>query len=91
MTLKGKRILLVKPLMKESPIKLSDEAQKSLDEENVKFYTRLKIFEVGDMVFDYKKNDEVYVATDALKNSEIIDMNGTITMLINEGSIVIKW
>jgi hypothetical protein len=91
MKLQGKRILLTKPEMKESVVQLTDEVKAKLEAEQMKKWTALEIFEIGDEVTKYKKGDRVYVTSDALQGAEAIPFDEVIKLMIYEGQVAILW
>lgn len=89
--LRGRRILLIKPVLKESSIELSAETKANLEAENMKQWTALEVFAVGEDVEDVVVGDKVYVPTYGLQQAEIIDIDKTLYMMISEGDIAIIW
>jgi hypothetical protein len=91
--LTGKKILLTKPVRKESTIKLSEEAKAALDAEAMKDWTSLEIFAIGTDVTNKNAvaGAKVYVPTYALQSCEILEVDGALRMMITEGDIAIYW
>jgi hypothetical protein len=89
--LRGRRILLIKPIKKESPIQLTAETESILEAENMKQWTALEVFAVGEDVDEVFPGDKVYVPTYGLQQSEIIKINDVLYMMINEADIAIIW
>ena len=91
--LTGKKVLLTKPVRKESAIQLSDEAKAKLDEEAMKDWTALEIYAIGTDVTkeNVKPGEKVYVPTYALQSSEIIEVDNALRMMVNESDIAIIW
>ena len=57
----------------------------------MKEWTHLNVCAVGTDVTDVKVGDKVYVRTGALHNAEIIDLNGSIKMMVTIHDIVMVW
>lgn len=91
--LTGKRVLLTKPVRKESSIQLSDDARAALDAEAMKSWTALEIYAVGTEVANKNAvvGAKVYVPTYGLESSEIIEVEGALRMMIYEGDIALYW
>jgi hypothetical protein len=91
--LTGKKILITKPVRKESSIQLSDEAKAALDADAMKSWTSLEIFAIGADVTNKNAvpGAKVYVPTYALTSSEILEVDGALRMMISEGDIAIYW
>jgi len=92
--LKGSRVLLSKPFVKESAIELSASDRASIEEEQMlKEWTKLEVFAIGDKVSDADivPGKRVYVSTGALTQAEKIEIEGEVKLLINELSILIVW
>tara|TARA_R110001632_G_scaffold231958_1_gene371555 strand:- start:37 stop:336 length:300 start_codon:yes stop_codon:yes gene_type:complete len=93
--LRGQRILIDKPEKKEEENKLdlilSESDEKDLEKDMMKEWTHLNVCAVGTDVTDVKVGDKVYVKTGALHNAEIIDLNGSIKMMVTIHDIVMIW
>jgi co-chaperonin GroES (HSP10) len=89
--LRGRRILLIKPVLKESSIELSAETKAALEAENMKQWTALEVFAVGDDVEEVKAGDKVYVPTYGIQQAEIIDIDKVLYLIISEGDVAIIW
>ena len=90
MNLKGKRILIEKPVRPESGVILTDEAKASVEAEMFKQYTQLSVAEVGDEVTGIKPGDKVYIGS-ALANCEVVDIDGKIYFIAYESNVAIIW
>ena len=90
MKLHGKRILIEKPIKPESQVILTPEAEASMEQEWMKTWNKLKVFAVGSDCVHVQPGDMVYVGN-ALAQSEIIDIDGTIYFLVNEAAVCITW
>lgn len=88
--LRGRRILIEKPVRPESAIELTEEVKMSLDHEFMKKWSRLKVYAVGEDVTDVKVGDEVYVGS-ALTTSEILEIEGKHFLMIGEHEVAIVW
>lgn len=91
MILKGKRVLLSKPIIEKSPIELSPEVQESIDRYNMTKWTHLEVFAVGDLVSDFKPGDLVYLPKTALEQCDVIDVDGNIKLMVSDFQIAIVW
>ena len=90
MNLRGKRILIEKPVRPDSGVILTDEAKASMDAEFMKSWTKLRVVAVGDEVTSIKVGDKVYVGS-ALANSEIVEIEGYMFFIVYESSVAIIW
>lgn len=90
LVLKGKRVLIEKPVRPESGVILTEEAQASVDAEFMKSWTKLRVVAVGDEVTGVKTGDKVYVGS-ALANSEIVEIEGYMFFIVYESNISIVW
>ncbi len=91
--LTGRRVLLTKPVRKESSIELSDETKAALDAEAMKDWTALEVYAIGTDVTkpNLVPGKKVYVPTYSLQSSEILEVGGALRMMINEGDVAIIW
>ena len=89
--LRGRRILLTKPVKKESAIQLSAETSAALDAEAMKQWTALEVYAIGEDVEEVATGDKVYVPTFGLQQAEILEVGGALRMMISEGDIAIVW
>lgn len=91
MRLRGNRILLNKPEIKESPIELSEKDKALVEAELRKSWSHLEIYAVGENVESIKAGDQVYVRVSALELAEKIEIEGQMKFLIHEQDIAIVW
>jgi hypothetical protein len=91
--LTGRRVLLTKPVRKESSIELSDETKAQLDAEAMKDWTALEIYAIGTSVTktNIVPGKKVYVPTYALQSSEIVEIDGALRMMVADDDIAIIW
>ena len=94
--LRGNRIMLDKPAKKEKEegkldLILSPEMEAKSEEASMEEWTHLNVHAVGEEVKDIKHGDKVYVKTGALHNAEIIDIDGSIKMMVTIHDIVMVW
>lgn len=92
--LRGRRVLVNAPIADapKSVIELSPEVQDQIDQELMKKWTRLEVYEVGDEVTDLAKGDKVYIPSGALQNAERIVFSDTdIKFLVDDYVIGIIW
>ena len=90
MKLHGKRLLIEKPIKPESQVLLSEEAEAAMEQDWMKSWTKLKVFAVGSDCNIVAPGDLVYIGN-ALANSEIIDIDGTLYILVKEAAVCITW
>jgi len=91
MKLKGKRVLLSRPVIEKSTIELSPEVQASLDQENMKKWTHLEVFAVGDLVTEIQVGEIVYIPSNVLNQSDIVEVDGEVKLMISDFQIAIAW
>jgi uncharacterized paraquat-inducible protein A len=91
MKLKGKRVLLSRPVIGKSAIEISPEVQESLDRENMKKWTNLEVFAVGELVENIKVGDRVYVPKGALERCDVVDVNNEVKLMISDFDVAIVW
>jgi len=88
--LKGKRILIEKPVRPESQVILTEDVQANLEAEFMKSWSKLNVVATGDECTSVKAGDQVYIGT-ALANCEIIDIDDTVYFIAYENNIAIIW
>jgi hypothetical protein len=88
--LKGKRILIEKPVRPESQVILTEDVQANLEAEFMKSWSKLKVVATGDECTSVKAGDQVYIGT-ALANCEIIEIDSTVYFIAYENNIAIIW
>jgi hypothetical protein len=91
MKLHGKRILVNKPEVKESAFELSEKDKALLEADMRTKWTALEIFAVGDEVEKFEVGDKVYLQMNALNTSEVIDVEGSLKLMVREHDIAITW
>ena len=91
MKLKGKRVLLSRPVLEKSAIELTPEVQASLDQENMKKWTHLEVFAVGDQVTDINVGDVVYLPKGAIEQCDVLEVEGEIKLMTSDFQIAIVW
>jgi len=91
MKLKGKRVLLSRPVIEKSAIELSPEVQATLDQENMKKWTHLEVFAVGDSVTEIQVGESVYIPSGVLQNADIVEIDGEIKLMVSDFQIAIVW
>ncbi len=88
--LKGKRILIEKPVRKESAVILGEDVQAGIDADMMKQWSRLKVVAVGDECTSVKVGDQVYIGS-ALANCEVVDIDGAVYFIAYESNVAIIW
>ncbi len=91
MKIKGKRVLLSKPFVEKSAIEISPEVQESIDRENMKKWTHLEVFAVGELVEGVSIGDKVYIPKSGLERSEVVEVEGDIKLMVSDFDIAIIW
>lgn len=91
MKLKGKRVLLSKPELEKSPIHMTLEVQENLDRENMKKWTHLEVFAVGESVEGITVGDVVYIPKGGLERSDVVEVDGEIKLMVSDFDIAIIW
>lgn len=91
MQLKGKRVLLNKPEVKESAIQLSDADKMALEMDMRKTWTKLEVYAIGDEVESVKVGDKVYIGITGLQSSEAVELEGNMKLMVAERDIAIVW
>ena len=91
MKLHGKRILVNKPEVKESAFELSEKDKALLEADMRSKWTALDIFAVGDEVERFAVGDKVYLQMNALNTAEVVDIDGSLKLMVREHDIAITW
>jgi hypothetical protein len=91
MQLKGKRVLLNKPEVKESPFELSESDKHALEMDMRKTWTKLEVYAIGDEVESVKVGDKVYMGITGLQASEAVELEDGIKLMVAERDIAIVW
>lgn len=89
--LKGKRVLLNKPQINDLGLELSQETKEQLMQEEMKKYTELEIYAVGDEVTDFEEGQLVYVSPSVLAYAEILPIDGDDRIMIRDMDISLIW
>lgn len=91
MKLKGKRVLLSKPEIEKSAIHITPEVQENMDRENMKKWTHLEVFAVGENVEGITVGDMVYIPKAALERSDVIEVEGEIKLMVSDFDVAVIW
>lgn len=91
MQLKGKRVLLNKPEVKESQFELSESDKHALEMDMRKTWTKLEVYAIGDEVESVKVGDKVYMGITGLQASEAVELEDGIKLMVAERDIAIVW
>ena len=86
----GKRILIEKPEVQESPVILTDDVKARLEKEMFATWSRLKVAAVGEDCTSVSVGDTVYVGR-ALEAAEVLLIEEKTYFMLFEGSISIVW
>ena len=91
MQLKGKRVLLNKPEVKESQFELSESDKHALEMDMRKTWTKLEVYAIGDDVESVKVGDKVYMGITGLQASEAVELEDGVKLMVAERDIAIIW
>ena len=91
MQLKGKRVLLNKPEVKESQFELSESDKHALEMDMRKTWTKLEVYAIGDEVESVKVGDKVYMGITGLQASEAVELEDGMKLMVAERDIAIVW
>jgi hypothetical protein len=91
MQLKGKRVLLNKPEVKESQFELSEADKMALEMDMRKTWTKLEVYAIGDEVESVKVGDKVYMGITGLQASEAVELEDGVKLMVAERDIAIVW
>ena len=90
-TLRGTRILLEAPELKDNGLKLDNKTEDAMRQEFAVKLGRLKVYAVGTDVDDIKEGDEVYLQSYALQGAEKLKVADKVMFMVNERDIAIIW
>lgn len=90
-SLKGRRVLVNQPEMKESVLQLTEASKAHIEQESMKKWTRLEVYAVGDDVTTVAAGDSIYVSVNAIKGAEVIEIDETIKLMLSEYDVAIVW
>jgi hypothetical protein len=91
MKLKGKRVLLSKPVIEKSAIEMMPDVQEKIERENMVKWTNLEVFAVGENVEQIKVGDKVYVPKSGLERCDVVEVEGEIKLMVSDFDIAIVW
>jgi hypothetical protein len=91
MQVKGKRVLLNKPEVKESLFELSEADKMAIEMDMRKTWTKLEVYAIGDDVESVKVGDKVYMGITGLQASEAVELEDGIKLMVAERDIAIVW
>ena len=89
--LKGQRVLLSRPQKKDLGIQLNPELEAELMREEVKEYSSLEVFAVGDEVTDIQVGDNVYVSPGTLIHAEVVSIDNGEKIMVRSMDVAIIW
>lgn len=90
-TVRGSRVLLNQPQLKELPLEVPEELKQELINQELKKAEKIEVFAVGSEVTDIKPGDIVYVSPYTLANAEIIELDGAVKMVVRAADVAIIW
>jgi hypothetical protein len=88
---RGTRVLLTPPVIKESSIEVDEKLKKEILEEQMKKWTRLEVFAVGEDVQDIEVGNEVFVNPMFIRNAENVEIKGEVKIIVRAADISIVW
>ena len=91
MQLKGRRVLLNKPEVKESQFELSESDKHALEMDMRKTWTKLEVYAIGDEVESVKVGDKVYMGIIGIQASEAVELEDGVKLMVAERDIAIVW
>ena len=91
MKLKGKRVLLSKPVIEKSAIEISPDIQEKIDRENMVKWTNLEVFAVGELVEGITIGDKVYIPKGPLERCDVVQVDEEIKLMVSEFDVAIVW
>jgi hypothetical protein len=89
--LRGTRLLLNIPELKEPSFELNEKDKEELMKEQMKQWSALEVYATGDKVEDVTEGDHVYIRVDVLAHAEKIKVGEEVKMLVNEHDVIIIW
>jgi hypothetical protein len=89
--LRGHRVLLKRPVKKESAIQLDAATEAEMEMEMMRKWTNLEVFAVGNEVKEIAAGDKVYITPDAIQNAGVIHVNGEVYLRVSEYDIEVVW
>jgi len=90
-TVKGPRVILTPPVIKQSVIEVDDKLKRELMEKEMKKWHSLTVLAAGDEVIGIEVGDEVYVNPIFLQNAERIEIDGADRLIVRQSDISIVW
>lgn len=87
----GNRVYLKVPPKKQTSIVLSEAAKKEIESEEIKKYSRLEVYAVGNIVTNVKEGDIVFVNPEALNNAPIIPLDEGEMFMVSPFDIIHIW
>ena len=90
-TLKGRRILVEKPVRPESTIELTEDVKQRMEIEMMRKWTSLEVYAVGEDVETLVPGDKVYLPSVALQSAEVVDIEGQLKLMVSEFDVAIIW
>jgi hypothetical protein len=91
MKVKGKRVLVKRPIIEKSAIELTPEAQEDMLKRSFEKWTRLEVYAIGEEVVGIYPGDKVMLTKSAIEGSEVVTVEDQSCLVINESSIMIVW
>ena len=76
MKLRGTRVLLDQPKIKDLGLELSPEVERELMADELKKFSALTVYAVGNEVTDIEPGDTVYVSPSTLAITEVLEIDG---------------
>jgi len=89
--LRGRRILVTKPVAKEHAFELDATTKASIEAEMMVKWTNLEVYAVGEDVTEVAPGDLVYLSTYSIQQAEIVEVGGALRLMLQEGDVSIIW
>lgn len=90
-TVRGPRVILTPPEIKQSVIEVDDKLKRELMEKEIKKWFNLEVLAIGDEVTGVEVGDKVYVNPIFLQNAERIEIDGVERLIVRAPDIAIVW
>jgi hypothetical protein len=90
-SLRGRRILVEKPVRPESTIELTEDVKQRMEIEMMRQWTKLEVFAIGEDVESIAVGDKVYLPSGALQTAEVVNIEGELKLMVSEFDVAIVW
>ena len=90
-TVRGTRVILTPPVIKESSIEVDEKLKKEILEEQMKKWTRLDVFAIGEEVTGIEVGNQVFVNPLFIRNAENIEIDGQVKIIVRAADVSVVW